>query len=71
MDRQRLAAATRRVVGVRPQSVRTAAQPTTLSFAVNPKLQSPRGAVETARRGLPAATRLTIVRVVGIHLAGR
>ena len=64
LDRHRWAAATRRVAGIRAQSVRTSEQPATLSFAVDPKLQTPQGAVEATQRGLPAATRLSIVRVV-------
>ena len=34
-----------------------------MSFAVNPRVRSPQGAVETAQRGMAAGTRLRIVRL--------
>lgn len=60
----RLKAATRRVRGVDPHSVRVSMQPAALSFAVDPTRHSPQAAVDAARRGLPAAVRFNIVHVL-------
>lgn len=64
VDKQRLRQTAQRVRGVKADSVRTSAQPAALSFALDPSTQSPQAAVEAAQRGLPAGTRLTIVRVL-------
>ena len=63
LDAARLKAAIRGVRGVEARSVRVSAQPAALSFAVNPKLQSPQGVVDAVQRG-SAGTRLTIVRLL-------
>ena len=62
LDPHRLTQAVRRVRGIKADSVRTSAQPAALSFAVDPSRLSPAAAVEATQRGLPAGTRLTIVR---------
>ena len=64
LDSQRLTQAVRRVAGVRAQSVRTSANPSALSFVVDPTKQSPQAVVAAAQRTMPAGTRLTIVRLV-------
>jgi len=51
------------VHGIKPQSVRVAAQSAALSFAVDPMARSPQAAVEAAQRSLAPGTRLTIVRL--------
>jgi hypothetical protein len=71
LDTPRLKEAVRRVRGVKPQSVRVSAQPAALSFAVDPKLQSPQTAVLAAQRGISPGTRLTIVRVGGAEPRAR
>jgi hypothetical protein len=63
LDAQRLKEAVRRVRGVKPQSVRVSEQLAAMSFAVNPRVRSPQGAVETAQRGMASGTRLRIVRL--------
>ncbi len=63
-DPQRLAQALRQVRGVKAQSLRTSTQPAALSFVVDPGAQSPEAAVAAAQRGLPAGTRLKIVRLL-------
>jgi hypothetical protein len=63
LDAQRLKEAVRRLRGVKPRSVRVSEQPAAVSFAVNPKVRSPQGAVETAQRGMAGGTRLRIVRL--------
>jgi hypothetical protein len=63
LDAQRLKESVRRVRGVKPQSVRVSEQLAAMSFAVNPRVRSPQGAVETAQRGMASGTRLRIVRL--------
>jgi len=62
-DLRRLRAAVRRVRGVEPQSVRVSAQPAAMSFALDPRVLSPHGAVQAAQRGMAPGTRLSIVRL--------
>ena len=64
LDAARLKTATGRLRGVRPHSVRVSMQPAALSFAVDPRLQSPQAAVDAAQRGLAPGTHLAIVRVL-------
>ena len=64
LDVPRLKEAARRVRGVKPQSVLVSPQPAALSFAVDPKVQSPQAAIDAAQRGIPLGTRLTIVRLL-------
>jgi hypothetical protein len=59
---QRVAA---RTSGIDPASVRTSAQPATLSFVVDPRKRSAQSAASALQRGAPAGTRISIVRVVG------
>jgi hypothetical protein len=63
LDAQRLKEAVRRVRGVKPQSVRVSEELTAMSFAVNSRVHSPQGAVETAQRRMASGTRLRIVRL--------
>ncbi len=63
-DPQRLTQAVRRVRGIKADSVRIAAQPAALSFALDPSRLSPEAAVAATQRGLATGTRLTIVRRV-------
>jgi hypothetical protein len=63
LDAPRLKEAVRRVRGVEPQSVRVAAQPAAMSFAVDPRVRSPQAAVAAAQRSMAAGTRLSIVSV--------
>jgi hypothetical protein len=63
LDVQRLRAAVQRVRGVAPQSVRVSAQPAAMSFALDPRVLSPRGAVQAAQRSMALGTRLSIVRL--------
>ncbi len=62
LDAAHLKAAARGVRGVRPHSVRVSAQPAALSFAIEPKFQSPQAAVDLMQRAAALGTRLTIVR---------
>ena len=71
LDAPRLKEATRRVPGVKRQSVRVSAQPAALSFAFDPKLQSPQTAVHAAQRCISPSTRLTIVRVLAAEPRAR
>ena len=64
LDEERLKQAASGVQGVRPDSVRVAAQPATLSFAIDPTVRSPRAAIEATQRALPSTVRLTLVRLV-------
>ena len=64
LDARRLLRAARGVTGIRPQSVRTSVQPAALSFAVDPSRQSAAAAVAATQRALPAATRLTVIRLL-------
>jgi hypothetical protein len=64
LDAARLKAAARGVRGVRPRSVRVSAQPAALSFAIEPKFQSPQAAVDLMQRAAAPGTRLTIVRLM-------
>ncbi|MGQ0622695.1 MAG: hypothetical protein ACT4QA_22800 [Panacagrimonas sp.] len=63
-DDERLKRAASGVHGVRPDSVRVAAQPAALSFAVDPTVQSPQAAIELAQSALPSNLHLTLVRLV-------
>lgn len=63
-DERQLLNSARRVQGVRAQSLRSSAQPPALSFAFDQTRQSPQAAVDAIARGLPASTRLSIVRVI-------
>ena len=53
----------RRVRGVKAQSVRVSVPLAAMSFAVNPAVSSPEGAVESAQRSMTYGTRLKIVRL--------
>ena len=63
------AAAMRRVAartsGVDAASVRTSAQPASLSFALDPRKRSAESAAAALQRAAPRGTRISIVRVVG------
>ncbi len=61
---QRLKDAAQKARGVNPQSVRVSAQPPALSFAVDPRRQSPQAAIDAIQAGLPQGTRLTTLRLV-------
>lgn len=61
LDASRLKETARRVRGVKPQSVRVSAA---LSFAVDPKAQSPQATVDAVQRSAARGTRLTIVRLL-------
>jgi hypothetical protein len=50
--------------GVDPASVRTSAQPQTLSFAVDPRKRSALSAASVLQRGAAPGTRISIVRVI-------
>jgi hypothetical protein len=54
-----------RTTGVNVSSVRTSAQPATLSFAVDLGKTSVQRAVSALQRGASATTRISIVRIVG------
>lgn len=64
-DAARVRAAATRVRGVDATSVRTAREPAALSFALDPKQQSPQAAVLALRAAVPAGTTVGLVRVVG------
>lgn len=64
LDASRLKETARRVRGVKPQSVRVSAEPAALSFAVDPKAQSPQATVDAVQRSAARGTRLTIVRLL-------
>jgi hypothetical protein len=64
LDAARLKAVARSVRGVRPRSVRVSAEPAALSFAIEPKFQSPQAAVDLMQRAAAPGTRLTIVRLM-------
>lgn len=61
---QRLKDAAQRAHGVNARSVRVSAQPQALSFAVDPRRQSPQAAIEAIQLSLPKGTRLTTLRLV-------
>ena len=63
-DERQLRHSAQRVQGIRPQSLRTSAQPPALSFAVDPARQSPQAAVDAIQRALPAGMHLTVVRLI-------
>ena len=63
LDAKRLKEVMRRVRGVKPQSVRVSVPLAAMSFAVNPAVSSPQGAVETAQRSMAYGTRLRIVHL--------
>ena len=54
-----------RTSGIDAASVRSSAQPATLSFSVDPRQRSAASAAAALQRGAPAGTRISIVRVVG------
>ena len=62
---QRLKDAAQRAHGVNAQSVRVSAQPAALSFALDPREQSPQAAVDAIQAGLPKGTRLTALSATG------
>jgi hypothetical protein len=64
LDAVRLKAAASSVRGVRARSVRVSAELAALSFAIEPKFQSPQAAVDLVQRALAPGTRLTIVRLM-------
>lgn len=53
-----------RVRGVDARTVRVAREPAALSFALDPKQQSPQAAVLALQAAMPAGTRVGLVRVV-------
>jgi len=53
-----------RTDGIDASSVRTSAQPATVSFALDPRKRSAQSAAAALQRGAPAGTRISIVRVV-------
>lgn len=63
-DAARLKAAAARLRGVDAKTVRTSRQPAALSFALDPKLQSAPAAVLALQAGLPAGTRVLLIRAV-------
>lgn len=64
LDAAQLKRAVRRMRGVEPQSVRVSMQPAALSFAVDPKLQSPQAAIDAVQRGIAPGTHLRVVRLL-------
>lgn len=63
-DGEQLKHAAREVQGVKADSVRVAAEPAAISFAVDPKVQSPQAAIEATQRAVSSGMRLTLVRLV-------
>jgi hypothetical protein len=64
LDAARLRRIAERTSGVDPTSLRTSAQPATLSFAVDPRKRSAQSAATALQRAAPAGTRITIVRIL-------
>jgi hypothetical protein len=64
LDAAHVKAAARAAPGVMPRSVRVSVQPAALSFAVDPRVQSPQAAILAVQRALGADTRLTIVQLL-------
>ena len=60
----RLQRAAKRTSGVDAASVRTSAQPSTLSFVVDPGKRSARSAAAALQLGAPRGTQISIVRIV-------
>jgi hypothetical protein len=54
-----------RTSGIDAASVRTSAQPATVSFALDPRRRSAESATAALQRGAPPGIRISIVRVVG------
>ena len=63
INARQLKNAARKVRGVDPASLRTSSQPAAVSFALDAR-QSPLAAVSAMQLGIPAGTRVAIVRVV-------
>jgi len=62
-DAARLRAAAARVGGIDRGSVRVAAEPAAVSFALDPAQQSPQAAAAALQRALPGRLRIAVLRV--------
>ena len=69
LDSRRLKAAVHRIRGVDPASLRTSANPATLSFALDSRRQSPQSAVDALQALALPGSQLTIVRLQGGSVA--
>lgn len=70
IDTRRLAETARRVRGIQPDSVRVSAQPPALSFALDPRVQSPQAAVDAVQRGSQQGASLSILRLLNAESRG-
>ncbi|HWI81312.1 hypothetical protein [Ramlibacter sp.] len=64
-DAARLRQAAASVRGLDRASVRVSAQPAALSFALDPRRQSPRHAVAALQRALPPGTQVELIKLAG------
>ena len=71
LDARRLQAVASRVKGLDSTSLRTSADPATLSFALDSTRQSPQAAVSALQVLAPPGTQLTIVRMKAVAAAPR
>jgi len=65
LDARRLKAAASRISGIDVSSLRTSANPATVSFALDDRRQSPQAAVNALQAMAPRGTELVIVQVQG------
>ena len=63
-DGARLRRVAARTEGIDASSLRTSAQPATVSFALDPRKRSAQSAAAALQRGAPSGTRISIVRIV-------
>ena len=69
LDARRLKAAASRISGIDAASLRTSANPATVSFALDDYRQSPQSAVNALQAAAPKGTELVIVQVQGLAAA--